>query len=107
MVYTDEQVKLLRQYGQKIKINLGNKVYTRFRMLAYYFPEIIDKHRLDRLYFCLNIDNSHFSLKLKNYTSGESYYKKFEHFLFTTSILMSDEVEYYMHSDNFFDYFHI
>ena len=76
-------------------------------MLVYYFPELINRDRLDKLYFCLNIDNNYFTLRLEEYNSGESYYKEFEPFVFTASRLMSDEIDYYMHSDKFFNYFHV
>jgi len=99
MAYDKEQCKLLKEYYPKIKKELGVKWAVRFKVLAYYFPELIEKTRIKNFIKYVKADALCW-LRLKSYTNEQKYYgKRFDNFI------NYDGSEPMLHIKNFFKEF--
>lgn len=73
MAYNDEQVKIIKEFFPKIKKELGIKWCVRFKTLAYYFPEIIEKKRLTK-FIEYAIMGNFVGILLTSYMNEHKYY---------------------------------
>ena len=75
----DEKHELLVKYARKAKNELEIKEYVRFKMIVYYFPEVICETRLAILLETMKSlkDSGMIYLMLNEFESGKSDYKIF------------------------------
>lgn len=81
-----EKRTLFIRYARKIRMELDVRRYVRFKMIAYYFPEVITEDRLLKLYHYLENDMDFFM-----FLSESEKYSAFEQCMYSDNVLMSDK----------------
>ena len=104
---TEEQRNVFKEIGGKIKKDFGNKVYLRYRMLAYYFNEMLTKERGDKFYNIMKSNENLYSffISLHEYKNGKSRYKFIKDMIIKVDGF--DDKEIYLRTSDFFRFFKI
>lgn len=70
----EEEKKLLKFYLKIIKGTNNKLLYIKFKLLIYYFPQLLEKDRIKRLVDFLIKGNDDFLIRLDDYDSSIGFY---------------------------------
>jgi len=74
MMCNEEEKKILKFYLKKIKSTNNKLLYIKFKLLIYYFPQLLERDRIKRLVDFLIKGNDDFLIRLDDYDSSIGFY---------------------------------